>query len=70
MPNPLEKKFAAFLKERRGEQPRAAFSGKLGMSESTLFRLEQGEQSATLRLIYEVTKRLKCTLRDVFGDDC
>jgi len=47
--------------------PYAAFSKKTGLTASSLFRLEQGQQSITLGRLHEVLKRLKSTLSDVFG---
>ena len=45
----------------------AAFSRKTGLPPSTLFRLEQGEQSITLGRLHGLLKKLKVTLTDVFG---
>ncbi len=67
MPNTLEKKLAAFLKKQRGDQTFAAFSKKLGITASTLFRLEQCEQSVTLGRLQQIMDRLKCSLTDIFG---
>jgi len=39
---------------------------KTGLTASSLFRLEQGQQSITLGRLHEVLKRLKATLGDVF----
>lgn len=44
------------------------FSRKTGVPASTLFRLENGQQSITLGKLELVLKRLKCTVRDVFPD--
>jgi transcriptional regulator with XRE-family HTH domain len=67
-PTDLDKKFAAFLKKQRGEMSYAAFSKKTGFTASSLFRLEQGQQSITLGRLHEVLKRLKMTLGDVFSE--
>jgi hypothetical protein len=67
-PTDLDKKFAVFLKKQRGEMSYAAFSRKTGLTASSLFRLEQGQQSITLGRLHEVLKRLKATLGDVFGE--
>ena len=68
VPSSLDKKLAAFLKKERGEMTFAAFSKKSGLPRSTLFRLEQCQQSITLGRLQQVMDRLKCSLDDVFGD--
>jgi len=65
--NTLEKQLAAFLKKQRGDQTYAAFSRKLGMTASSLFRLERCEQSITLSRLQQIMERLKCELTDIFG---
>ena len=67
MPSALDKQLANFLKRQRGEQTFAAFSRKTGLPPSTLFRLENGEQSITLGRLQQVLDRLKCDASDVFG---
>jgi transcriptional regulator with XRE-family HTH domain len=62
----LDKQFAAFLRKKRGEMSYAQFSRIVGLTKSTLFRLEQGEQSVTLRTLERVLGRLRCTIEDVF----
>jgi transcriptional regulator with XRE-family HTH domain len=66
-PSPLDKKLAKFLKEQRGEMTFAAFSKKTGLPRSTLFRLENGEQSITLGRLQQIMDRLKVDWQDVFG---
>lgn len=62
----LDKQLGRFLRKKRGDMTFAAFSRKTGVPGSTLFRLENGEQSVTLRRLEQVLKRLKCSLKDVF----
>jgi DNA-binding XRE family transcriptional regulator len=66
--NTLEKQLAKFLKEERGRQTYAAFAKKVGLPPSTLFRLENGEQSATLKVVKQVMDRLDAQLSDIFKD--
>lgn len=69
MPSPptdLDKEFAQFLKNQRGDMSYAEFARKTGLTASSLFRLENGEQSITLGRLHGLMKRLKVTLRDVF----
>jgi len=63
----LDRKLAAFLKKERGEMTFAAFSKKTGLPRSTLFRLEQCQQSITLGRLQQILDRLKCSIEDVFG---
>lgn len=55
----LEKQFGRFLRERRGDTSYAVFARKIGISASTLYWLETGEQSVTLG-------KLEAGVRDVF----
>ena len=63
----LDKQFGRFLRERRGHVSYAVFARRLGISASTLYRLETGEQSVTLGKLEEILKRLKLPISDVFG---
>ncbi|MGI8436949.1 MAG: helix-turn-helix domain-containing protein [Chthoniobacterales bacterium] len=63
---PLDKRFAAFLRNARGQRTFAEFARKLGLPPSTLHRLESGEQSATLGKVDQIMKRLRCSLADIF----
>ena len=47
----------------------AQFSKRIGLPQSTIFRLEQCEQSITMGRLQQVMKRLKCRMRDIFGDE-
>ena len=64
----LERQLAAFLRRKRGEKTYAEFSKKLGVTASTLHRLEMCEQSVTLSRLELILRRLKCSVRDVFPD--
>jgi len=64
----IDKRLSKFLKKTRGEMSFAQFSKVTGLTPSTLFRLEQCDQTITLRRLEPVLKRLKVTLWDVFGD--
>jgi transcriptional regulator with XRE-family HTH domain len=65
----LDHQLAKFLRERRGESTFAAFARKLGISASTLYRLENGEQSVTLQRLEQILARLKCDVKDVFPQE-
>jgi DNA-binding XRE family transcriptional regulator len=63
----LDKTLAAFLRKQRGQTPYAVFAKKLGITPSSLFRLENGEQSATLRTVQQISERLGVSIGDIFG---
>jgi transcriptional regulator with XRE-family HTH domain len=62
----LDRQFAAFLRQQRGGMTYARFSRKTGLPPSTIFRLENGQQSITLSKLQGVLRRLKVRARDVF----
>jgi transcriptional regulator with XRE-family HTH domain len=62
----LEQQLGQFLRLRRGDMTYAQFARKLGLPQSTVYRLERGEQSITLRRLQQVLDRLKCDLSDIF----
>jgi transcriptional regulator with XRE-family HTH domain len=57
---------AEFLRKSRGDLTYAQFGRKVGMSPSTLFRLEQRQQSITLGALERLLARLKADLDSVF----
>jgi transcriptional regulator with XRE-family HTH domain len=63
----LDKQFGRFLRDKRGEASYAVFARKLGISASTLYRLENAEQSVTLGKLEDILARLKVEARDVFS---
>jgi transcriptional regulator with XRE-family HTH domain len=65
----LDRQFAEFLKKKRGDLTYAQFARKLGVTPSTLFRLEHGHQSATLGRLDQILARLGCTLEDAFPSE-
>ena len=67
-PTDLDKKLAQFLKKQRGEMSYAGVGKKAGFTASSVFRLENGQQSITLTRLHDLMKRLKVTLSDIFGD--
>ena len=62
----LDHQLAIFLRNRRGEVTYAAFSRKLGITPSSLFRLENCQQSITLKTLQQILDRLKCSWSDIF----
>ncbi len=68
MPN-LDQAFSDFLKALRGKRTYASLADELGIAESTLYRLINGQQSATLRAVEAIMERLELSITDVFGKD-
>lgn len=66
-PESLDQKLARFVRLQRGTQTFSQFARKLGVSESTLHRIENGHGSTTLRLLQQILKILRCDYEDVFG---
>lgn len=64
----LDKQFGRFLRKKRGHDSYAIFARTLGISASTLYRLETGEQSVTLGKMEDILTKLKAGVRDVFPE--
>jgi DNA-binding Xre family transcriptional regulator len=62
----MHKQLGQFLRKRRGEMTLSAYARKLGISSSSLHRMEMGEQNVTLTTLERLLKRLKCSAGDVF----
>jgi DNA-binding Xre family transcriptional regulator len=64
----LRKQLGDFLRKRRGSMTYSEFARKIGISSSTLQRIEVGEQNVTLDTLETLFKRLNCRISDVFSD--
>ncbi len=64
----MQKQLGKFLRRKRGEMTYPVFARKLGISSSSLHRMELGEQNVTIKTLEHLLKRLKCTVSDVFED--
>lgn len=62
----LAKRLGKRLQELRGQEPQLKFCRKLGISNSSLNRIEQGEQNVSLKTLEQLCKRLKCDVADLF----
>ena len=56
----------AFLRGKRGALTYAPFARKMGLSDSTLHRLEMGQQNVTLKTLEHIRNRLPCSIADIF----
>lgn len=64
----LAKQLGKFLRKRRGDLTYQQFSRKTGISDSTLHRLEMGEQNVTLKTLEQICSRLKCSVCELFNE--
>ncbi len=56
------------LQQLRGEQSQLQFSRKLGISKSSLNRMELGEQNVSLKTLETLCNRLGCKVGDLFAE--
>jgi DNA-binding Xre family transcriptional regulator len=62
----LAKRLAKRLRELRGDAPQNQFARKLGISKSSLNRMEIGDQNVSLRTLERLCARLRCDIADLF----
>jgi len=65
----LDRQLAKFLRKARGSLSYADFGKKVGISHTTLHRIERGEHHLTLNKLETILDKLKVKLRDVFPDE-
>ncbi|MDB6131537.1 MAG: family transcriptional regulator [Verrucomicrobiales bacterium] len=63
----MQKQLAQFLRKKRGKLSYPAFARKIGISSSSLHRMELGEQNVTLKTLEFLLKKLKATVNEVFS---
>ena len=62
----LAARLARRLRDLRGEVPQYQFAKKLGVSKSSLNRMEIGDQNVSLKTLERLCARLKCDVVDLF----
>ena len=65
----LDRQLAKFLRKARGSLSFADFAKKVGVSHTTLHRIERGEHHITLDKLETILDRLKIKLTDIFPDE-
>jgi DNA-binding XRE family transcriptional regulator len=60
------RRLAHYLRESRGEEGQIAFARRIGVSQSTLQRLEMAEQNVGLDMLEMICVRLHCEIGDLF----
>jgi len=63
----LARRLALRLRELRGEATQVEFARKLGISDSSLSRMEIGDQNVSLKTLERLCTRLKCDIADLFS---
>ena len=61
----LRSRLASELRRRRGNQSYGQFAKELGISKTTLYRIELEQQNTGLDLIEHICRRLRCTVCDL-----
>jgi DNA-binding Xre family transcriptional regulator len=64
----FDKYLSEFLRKQRDDTAYVTFARNLGITDSSLFRLENCQQSATLKTVQLICERLKCRTADIFQD--
>ncbi len=64
----LRKHLAKKIRYLRGDMTQREFARKIGVSKSTLHRIEMGEQNLGLDAIEQICRKLKCNLSDLLSD--
>lgn len=64
----LSDRLARNLRALRGDKTQKAFARKLGISQATLARLENGAQNTTLGTLEQIAKVLRCDVGDLFRE--
>jgi transcriptional regulator with XRE-family HTH domain len=65
----FDRQLARYLRKARGSLSYADFSKKVGVSHTTLHRIERGEHHLTLDKLETILVKLKANLKDVFPDE-
>lgn len=66
-PGSLAIRLGTILRQIRGDVPQLQFAKKLGISKSSLNRIESGEQNVTLETLEILCTRLKCDVTELFS---
>ncbi|WCJ60698.1 helix-turn-helix transcriptional regulator [Fontisphaera persica] len=64
----LAKNLGSFLRKKRGKLTYAQFAKKVGLSDSTLHRMEMADQNVTLKTLEQLAERLKCKVSEMLGE--
>ena len=62
----LAKRLSRKLLQLRGDTPQYLFARRIGVSKSSLNRMELGDQNVSLKTLDRLCARLKCDIADLF----
>jgi len=65
----LQKQIGRFLRRKRGDKTYAHFARQIGLSASSLQRMELGQQNVTVATLEFLLKRFKCRITDIFDSE-
>jgi transcriptional regulator with XRE-family HTH domain len=65
----LDREFALYIRKARGSLSYADFAKRVGVSHTTLHRIERGEHHITLSKLETILGRLKIKLKDIFPEE-
>ena len=65
----MDRQLARYLRRARGSLSYADFAKQVGVSHTTLHRIERGEHHITLSKLETMLGRLRVKLKDVFPDE-
>lgn len=65
----LASRLATRLRTLRGDETLVDFARRLGISKSSLARMEMGDQNVSLKSLDRLCARLKCDVADLFSDE-
>ena len=65
----LDRQFAKYLRRARGSLSYSDFAKKVGVSHTTLHRIERGEHHITLNKLETILARLRIKLSDIFPNE-
>lgn len=63
----LRKRLAKTIKQKRGKMTEREFARKVGLSKTTLHRIENQDQNVTLDTLEYLCKKFKCDISDLFA---
>ena len=65
----FRKRLGKFLRKKRGEMTFVEFGRKIGISASSLQRIETGQQNVTIDTLELLVTRLKCGTDEIFSGE-
>jgi len=65
----FRKRLGQFLRKKRGEMTFVEFGRKIGISASSLQRIETGQQNVTIDTLEQIVTRLKCETGEIFSGE-